>query len=705
MKFKVLIAEGDSWSGGHEVNPELYQQIGDHVNHELNDDWRLPRLWPHKLAKKLEINVENLSHAGSSNDGIFKRVLNNLDDLLKKYPSEDILFIIGFTTPERKDFYFTNGKQKFWDIMQPNNVDAPHLDSHRKNFYSAYARNFWNEEEYFTRYIQTVISLHYILKAKNIKHLFFQAFYEDMNAGLRHGFSFLSKLKKFKYSKSYDMLKGLEIHNTLEEYFKIHKKYFLNCSFKEFNDFYKIDKIVDYHPTEYAQEQWSKFLKSYIDKEYSVYVEDEINTATLHNPSKKILDYYKDVPEINELDNRGYPICRPLFSTSELGKYLNLKKLEHNELKPDQKFLYITLLHHDNPLCAKNIKLIPEYVLNAVREKKCKLILDNSLEGHNILFFLKPLYKSINELSIPESQIYYLTNNLYAENHHQKWLKKNSIEKSINVISYMYNVYDVKRLSHSKGIIEGGKLPKYVDIQKIIDYKIKNLEKTKHFLKVNRTGRPERNLFMLYLNKYNLFNKFKISFPEYGEEGAYNLFTELTTEENINSLKSKLPFDIDHTDEENHGPPGQGKGKFDADLPFQIKHYDDTFISVVMCAFPFDDACHLHSSTFNPMYCGHPVIQFGPKGHLAEMRKRGFKTFNRWWDESYDDINDGWERFRAILKIVHKLSFKTKEEMLEMYIGMKEVLQHNSDLIFNYNFDLAVTNKIIYYNGIPKLIK
>ena len=259
----------------------------------------------------------------------------------------------------------------------------------------------------------------------------------------------------------------------------------------------------------------------------------------------------------------------------------------------------------------------------------------------------------------------------------------------------MYNVSDIKRLIYSPGIVEGGRLPEKVDVQKLIKFKSNNLNNIKHFLKVNRTGRPERNIFMLFINKHNLYKEFKISFPEYGPENCYDLFPELSSEDNIKELTEKIPFDIDSTDTDNHGNPGIGKGKFDADLPFQIKHYDETFISLVMCAFPFDDACHLHSSTFNPIYCGHPIIQFGPKGSLAELRKRGFKTFGRWWNEDYDTIEEGWDRLKAIFNLVLELSKKSPTEMLEMYKDMEETLQYNSDLIYSYNVHNELTNRII----------
>ena len=134
----------------------------------------------------------------------------------------------------------------------------------------------------------------------------------------------------------------------------------------------------------------------------------------------------------------------------------------------------------------------------------------------------------------------------------------------------------------------------------------------------------------------------------------FDWFPGLIGQENIDSLISKVPFDIDKTDKENHGPPGIGVGKFDADLPFNPLHYKNTLISTVMCAFPFvENACHIHSSTYNPIYCGHPVIQFGPVNHLKKLREIGFKTFSKWWDESYDEDEFGWGRLQKILIILN----------------------------------------------------
>jgi hypothetical protein len=422
-----------------------------------------------------------------------------------------------------------------------------------------------------------------------------------------------------------------------------------------------------------------------------VSIVDNFNQVSLHNPNIEILKLYKDIPEINEVDPRGYKITRPLFSHSDMPRFLNSDTIKIEDFDWDKPFLYSVVLHHNNALAAKHLNLIPLVIQQQIKLKRCKLILDNTMEGDQVSSFFKNIYQSINKLNLPASQIYYVTNSLIAENEHKNWISENNIYNTINVISFMYNVMDVQRLKNLNH------LPQHVDIEEEIYYKEQNIDKIKPFLKVNRTGRPERNLFMLHLNKYDLFDKFLISFPEYPDYNfPSNMFHNITQEDNIESLKLKCPFDIDQTDIDNHGPPGAGIGKFNADLPFDPTHYRNSMLSFVMCAFPFvENACHLHSSTFNPIYCGHPVIQFGPYKHLEILKSNGFKTFDKWWDEDYDNLTEGWDRFKGVLRNIDELNKKSKKELFDMYVDMKDVLQHNSDLIQNYNGKNLLRKRIL----------
>ncbi len=415
---------------------------------------------------------------------------------------------------------------------------------------------------------------------------------------------------------------------------------------------------------------------------------NNFNKVSMHDPSQDIIDIYKHISEINELDNRGLPMCRPLFSHSSLPDVLGLKIVEEKTFKFDKPFVYSVFVHHNQKLWTKHIDLIPNDVLDGVRNGKGFLLFDNTVEGVRVdgEWFIDPLYKSISDLGLPPENIIFVTNNLLAEKTHDEYER----DKKIKLLSFMWNVYDVRQLIRCKN------LPKKVNIQYEIEYKSKNLEKIKYFLKVNRTNRTERNIFMLFMNYHKLFDKSLVSFPSLPIEDEYpREFEKYLTKENVEDLKFKVPFDIDNTDETNHGDAGFGKGFFNADLPFQPVHYKNSFISVVMAAFPFiENACHLHSSTFNPIYCGHPIIQFGPHQSLREMRERGFKTFGKWWDESYDDEPNSWVRLEKVMDVVLEVSKLSQKELLKIYIDMKEVLQHNVDLITNFDVKSELHDRI-----------
>lgn len=443
---------------------------------------------------------------------------------------------------------------------------------------------------------------------------------------------------------------------------------------------------------------------------------DNFNQASLHSPSKETIQKYLHIDEIKEEDAFGNLMIRPLFSHSSINDLLETEVVDIKDIDDTCNYIYPVMLHHNAELAVSHLNLIDPRIIEKIKNKTCKLILDNTLEGDTIERFLPILLNSIKNLKLPYEQIYFITNNLKAEEYFKEWVNSSKIfinsfklqdievlsditkdrfyHNSINVISFPWNIHDVKRLTHLKH------LPESINIEKEIEYKQNNLVNIKPFLKVNRTGRPERSLIMLYLNYYNLLSKFKISFPRLDhlddfEALIHQKFPEVISQDNINSLKNKIPFDIDKSDIDNHGQPGIGKGKFNADLPFDPLHYRNTFLSIVMCAFPHtENACHLHSSTFNPIYCGHPYIGFGPFNHLANLKKLGFRTFNKWWDEGYDNFTHHLDRLEHIIKLIEKLSKYSNSDFLEMYKEMKHTLQYNSNLIKKFNGKEELTRKI-----------
>jgi len=269
--MKLILCDGDSWTAGDIINPELKLINENHanVNDPLNDSYRLPKVWPHKLGKLLNIDTLNIAHAGSSNDAIVRRTMRKVKELLLDYEAKDLFVIIGWSSPERKDFYYT-GEWDAWETIHPVSNYQPIPDKDIDTFYEIYRDKFWNEQEYVERYIQQNLLLHYFLKEHNVKHLFFDAFYETR--GHRSMFNSLN-IDDVIISSGYET----ESHYALMKYFlKVKKEFSLNDSFrnllldknkvfeyngKQLNSFKEeLFNTKDHHPSEKGHEIWAKNL-------------------------------------------------------------------------------------------------------------------------------------------------------------------------------------------------------------------------------------------------------------------------------------------------------------------------------------------------------------------------------------------------------------------------------------------------------------
>ena len=165
LNFKTLYTNGDSWTAGDIVDPELFGDNLSKVNDPDNKPYRLPRVWPHKIGKELNIEVINNSHAGGSNDRIFRSTVNDILGLLKNNKPEDLLVIIGWSSPERKDFFHREltSEEGRWTTLQPSqNMEFYTRDAKDlKHFFDTYRKSFWQKEEFISRYVQQNLYLHY----------------------------------------------------------------------------------------------------------------------------------------------------------------------------------------------------------------------------------------------------------------------------------------------------------------------------------------------------------------------------------------------------------------------------------------------------------------------------------------------------------------------------------------------------------------
>ena len=98
----------------------------------------------------------------------------------------------------------------------------------------------------------------------------------------------------------------------------------------------------------------------------------------------------------------------------------------------------------------------------------------------------------------------------------------------------------------------------------------------------------------------------------------------------------------------------------------------------------YEDSGYISEKTWKPIAQFHPFIIFGRPGVLAKLKELGFKTFDKWWDESYDTIEDNDNRFEMVYNQFKKIQSLSHEELIKMIEEMKDVLLHNNQLFLEY---------------------
>jgi hypothetical protein len=108
----------------------------------------------------------------------------------------------------------------------------------------------------------------------------------------------------------------------------------------------------------------------------------------------------------------------------------------------------------------------------------------------------------------------------------------------------------------------------------------------------------------------------------------------------------------------------------------------------------FDNKLHLTEKIFKPIVLQRPFILVGAAGNLQYLKRYGFRTFDRWIDESYDQIEDNDLRLEKIVEQIDILCKLSLDELEQMYASMSEILAYNYDHFYG-NFKEIIIDEML----------
>ena len=193
--------------------------------------------------------------------------------------------------------------------------------------------------------------------------------------------------------------------------------------------------------------------------------------------------------------------------------------------------------------------------------------------------------------------------------------------------------------------------------ERLISAILNKTTRKKVFLSYNRMARPYRCRLVYLLQESGALNSGFVSLGNM--QGAHD--TRIPDD-----FYEKLPMTFDDTDLEiNHASE------------LIEKDFLDSYVSLVSETDTLAGNVFPTEKIFKAIMGIHPFIVLAAPGFLEMMKGLGYKTFSRWFNESYDAEPHLELRTRMIISEIKKLTIKPKSELQDMLVEMLPHLKHN----------------------------
>jgi hypothetical protein len=128
--------------------------------------------------------------------------------------------------------------------------------------------------------------------------------------------------------------------------------------------------------------------------------------------------------------------------------------------------------------------------------------------------------------------------------------------------------------------------------------------------------------------------------------------------------------------------------------------HTESFLNIVSESLIDDTSVFFSEKIYKPIFAAQPFIIFGNPNSIKMLQKMGFKTFGKWWDESYDEELDFSKRLEKIVNILEEISNWSFDKCFDVIQEMEEILVHNFNHMISdedtFNlFKLLASNDIV----------
>jgi hypothetical protein len=414
-------------------------------------------------------------------------------------------------------------------------------------------------------------------------------------------------------------------------------------------------------------EHWDEKLNSWLPNTTSKNWYEKLLIPTINNDT------------LNEILNGKFNASDKLIQNYYTVEYFKIDEIKNNN------YLYIVNIYTPDYFLVNNIygfKNVSKKILDDVKKNKCKIVFIQDTEGMSGVpqtgfeFDFKMIHDWCENDNIPTNNVYYICGNINS--------KEMSIKQGSKINAIPITVQDI-----------------WVDVMKFpsgpVEFKPVNNKYL--YLSYNRRPRYHRVYTAALLLKENILHSGTFSFNTVGTSIPYFDFRNDTDNliEYVVDVYNSSPFFIDGKDNSGDEIP----------LYMSLKDYEETFISIVTETLTEPGALFNSEKIWKPLIVGHPFYLIGGKGQIKYLKSLGFKTFDKWIDESYDDLDDVEDRIKLIVNDLKRFKSMSIEDLKTIRDEMRPICEYNKQLMVERTIKRYYIDNNCYHNKVTadELIK
>ncbi len=404
---------------------------------------------------------------------------------------------------------------------------------------------------------------------------------------------------------------------------------------------------------------------------------DFISAGTSANLTK---DGYRSdfvqTPHFYRRFDKNVRICSPANLPQEIFFYeLNFHNYHYRDILGSFKI---------NNGLIDNLK-VSHSVVQRIREKTAYVLVTLLHEGYMYDQFLLSMIEYFKHNDVPLSQIIYVNNCQNGQEIYEDFCKRHNIVPEMKIEYFpvfRFDKCDIEEILNNEETYIPGK-------------------RNKKFLCFNRRYNEHRLLVYLSFFKRKLLDNTLMSMadiqPESGRSFIENAnhFIDVHksfnfTMEDVYDSSVLLPLSLDNTN--------FSKYPMESGIDEVLHLYQDSYINIVTETYFFNNIRHITEKTYKPIAFMQPFIIFAAPGTLQHLRDLGFKTFDKFWDESYDNELDHEQRFLKIMDLIEMISKWSDSQLIELTYAVKDILEYNKNHLITME-DLEVLEFLNKYGS------